>query len=130
MLPALEPETAFFWTSGADGRLRILRCGDCGRYQHPPLPRCPSCHGESMAPAPVSGRGRVASFTVNVERWLPGLELPYVFAAVELEEQTELHVFTNVLGDPAGMRVGLPVRVMFEAREDIHLPLFVPEAGP
>ena len=40
-LPALEPDPAFFWTSGADGHLRILRCGYCGHWQHPPLPRCP-----------------------------------------------------------------------------------------
>ena len=36
-LPLLEPLTEFFWTSGADGRLRIQGCGACGRLQHPPL---------------------------------------------------------------------------------------------
>lgn len=128
-LPALEPDTAFFWTSGEDGRLRIQRCGDCGHYQHPPLPRCPKCHGEAVAPAPVSGQGRVASYTVNHEPWLPGLEVPFVFAAVELAEQAELHVFTNLLAPPETVRIGLPVRVAFERHEDVRLPMFVPAQG-
>ena len=69
-LPALEPDTEFFWTAGAEGRLKISRCQACGRWQHPPLPRCPECHGEA-APEPVSGRGRVATFTVNEQAWVP-----------------------------------------------------------
>lgn len=129
-LPLLEPETAFFWTAGEHGRLLIQRCGDCGRYQHPPLPLCPACHGEAMAPAPVSGRGRVASFTINHQAWLPGLAVPFAFAAIELAEQAQLYVFSNVLGATEAVRIGLPVAVCFERIEDVWLPLFKPaEAG-
>lgn len=125
-LPALEPETAFFWTAGAEGRLKISRCQACGRYQHPPLPRCPACGGEA-APEAVSGRGRVATFTVNEQAWIPGLAVPFVFAAVELAEQAELYVFSNIVGcPPEAVRTGLPVEVTFEAHGDIHLPLFQP----
>lgn len=123
-LPELEPETAFFWTAGAEGRLKIMRCGDCGRYQHPPLPRCPACHGEDMAPEPVSGRGRIATFTINHERWLPDLEVPFVFAAVELAEQSELYLFTNIVAPVEQVRIGLPVTVCFEQQEDVYLPMF------
>lgn len=28
-LPQLTPFNEWFWTSGADGRLRIQACGDC-----------------------------------------------------------------------------------------------------
>lgn len=125
-LPELEPETAFFWTSGEDGLLRIQRCGDCGQWQHPPWPRCRKCHSEAVAPQPVSGRGRVATYTVNVEPWIPGLEVPFVFAAVELEEQPELYVFTNILAPPEAVRRGMPVEVKFERQEDVWLPLFRP----
>lgn len=125
-LPALEPDTEFFWTAGAEGRLKISRCQDCGRYQHPPLPRCPSCGGE-VAPEPVSGRARVASYTINQQAWVPGLAVPFVFAAVELVEQAELYVFTNIVGcPPEAVRIGMPVEVIFEPHGDIYLPLFQP----
>lgn len=123
-LPLLEAETAFFWTGGSDGALHIQRCDDCGRWQHPPLPCCPSCHSQHVTPQAVSGRGTVASFTVNYEPWLPGLEVPFVFAAIELEEQAELYVFSNIVGPIDAVRIGQPVSVFFELHEDVFLPLF------
>jgi uncharacterized protein len=125
-LPELEPETTFFWQSGADGRLRILRCSQCGHYQHPPWPRCPVCGSEDVAPVVVSGKGRVKTYTINIQPWVPGLEAPFVFAAVELDEQPELYVFTNILGPVNAVRAGMRVEVTFEQREDVYLPLFKP----
>ena len=128
-LPALDPETAFFWTSGAEGKLRIQRCTACWRYQHPPLPLCPHCRSETMQPAEVSGRGRVKTFTVNHQQWLPDSDPTFVFAAVELPEQAELYVFSNVLAAPQAVHAGLPVEVCFEHQDDVWLPLFRPAGG-
>jgi hypothetical protein len=106
--------------------MEILRCRDCRRYLHPPLPRCPACGG-GVAPEPVSGRARVASFTVNHQPWRPGLAVPYVFAAVELVEQAELYVLTNIVGcPPDAVTIGMPVAVRFERQDDVYLPLFAP----
>lgn len=126
-LPALTPETEAFWTGGEHGQLLIQRCSDCGRYQHPPQPLCPVCRTETMAPSPVSGRGTVKTFTVNHQQWLPGQDPTFVFAAIELPEQAELYVFSNVLAPPETVRAGLPVTVCFEQQEDVWLPLFRPE---
>ncbi|MDT5298782.1 MAG: hypothetical protein QOG79_2024, partial [Mycobacterium sp.] len=60
-----------FWTSGADGRLRIARCRACSQYHHPPQPICPRCRSVEVAMTPVSGRAIVAGFTVNHQQWLP-----------------------------------------------------------
>ncbi len=128
-LPELEAGSRFFWESGADGSLRILRC-TCGRFQHPPLPRCPVCGSRNAEPARVSGRGKIASFTINHQLWRPGLKVPYVFAAVELEEQSELYLFTNIIDcAPEVVRIGLPVEVTFEHQADVYLPLFRPRAA-
>jgi uncharacterized protein len=128
-LPALNPDTAFFWKAGAQGRLQICRCQSCARYLHPPLPRCPECGG-ATAPAPVCGKARVASYTINQQPWQPGLAVPYVFAAVELVEQPELYLLTNIIDCPAqNLRVGLNVEVVFEQQDDIYLPLFRPTNG-
>ena len=70
---------------------------------------------------------RVAAYTVNHEAWLPGLDVPFVFAAVELVEQPELYVFTNILAPPDAVRRGMPVSVTFEQHDDVWLPLFVPD---
>ncbi|MBB4860221.1 putative OB-fold protein [Novosphingobium chloroacetimidivorans] len=125
-LPLLEPDTAFFWTAGEQGRMLVQRCTECDVWQHPPLPRCARCGSEAVAPQPVSGRGRLASYTINHERWLPGLEVPFVFGVVELEEQSELYVFTNVLAAVDAVRIGMPVSVTFEQHEDVWLPMFAP----
>jgi len=123
-LPLLEPETEFFWTSGADGVLRIQRCTECGRYQHPPLMLCQVCHSEAVTPAPVSGLGKVHTYSVNHQAWLPGMDEPFIFAAIELAEQAELYVLSNVVCSPEEIGSGLPVEVFFEHQEDVWIPLF------
>ncbi|TCJ31502.1 MULTISPECIES: OB-fold domain-containing protein [unclassified Parafrankia] len=117
-----------FWTSGADGVLRILRCGDCGAYTHPPLPRCRVCRGGAVTMAAVSGRGVVAGFTVNHQQWLPDFPPPYVVAVVALAEDDGVRLTTNIVNcEPGDVRVGLAVRVLFEQADDVYLPLFEPD---
>ncbi len=126
MQPALDDENRFFWTSGADGQLRFLRCQSCGHYLHPPLPRCPECGGRELAPEVVSGRGEVFSFTENHQSWDGGTE-PYVIALVALPEQDGLRLTSNVVGCPiADVRIGLPVQVVFEQHDLVFFPLFEP----
>ena len=127
MVPALTPTTEFFWTSGADGRLRIQRCSDCGRFVHPPGPVCRWCLSPNVAPAEVSGRGEVFTFTVNAQPWSERLTEPYVIAIVELVEEPGLRVLTNLVDcRPDDVRIGMPVEVAFVAVEDVFLPLFRP----
>ena len=38
LLPRLDDDVTFFWTSGEDGVLRFLRCNACGFYIHPARP--------------------------------------------------------------------------------------------
>ena len=50
ILPRITDANEFFWTSGADGHLRFLRCGSCGYWIHPPGPICPVCHSKALVP--------------------------------------------------------------------------------
>jgi uncharacterized OB-fold protein len=52
----------------------------------------------------------------------------FIFAAIELAEQAELYVLSNVLCAPDGVRSGMPVRVTFERQDDVWIPLFAPVA--
>jgi len=129
LLPRLDDLNRFFWTSGADGRLRFLRCGACERLVHPPVPRCPYCLTEALTPAAVSGRGTVHSFTVNHQQWFPGAD-PYVVGLVTVAEQDDVRLTTNIVGcDAEEVQVGMEVEVTFEHHDDVWLPLFRPAGG-
>jgi len=131
VLPRVTPETEFFWTSGADGQLRFLRCTTCGMFVHPPGPICPTCRTRTLEPTAVSGRAVVASYTINHQPWIPGFDPPYAVAIVEIEEDPSVRLMTNVVGcPPEDVRIGLPVRVVFQQYEDVWLPLFEPEPEP
>ena len=124
--PTLDDDNRFFWTSGQDGRLRILRCRSCGYYLHPPLPRCPACGGRDLAPEAVSGQGEVFSYTVNHQSW-DGDTDPYAIVLVALPEQDGLRLTSNLVNCPPGeARIGLPVRVVFEQNDRVWFPVFEP----
>jgi uncharacterized OB-fold protein len=91
-LPQLTPWNEWFWTSGADGSLRIQRCADCQTLVHPPVPICPVCRSLKWEASVVSGRGTVVGFTVNSHQWLPGFEPPYVIANVALAEDASVRL--------------------------------------
>ena len=124
VLPRLDDENRFFWTSGADGVLRILRCNNCHFYIHPPSPICPRCLSRDVAPQTVSGRGRVETFTINYQQWIPGSE-PYLVAWVSIDEQPSVRLSANLIDvEPDDVAVGMEVEVTFEHVEDVYLPLF------
>ena len=122
-LPEPNSETAFFWEAAQKGELHILRCNACGTYVHLPRPACRNCQSTDLAPARVSGRGVVHSFTVT-HFPLPGFEPPFAVALIELEEGVRLA--SNVVDvPPEEMAVGIPVEVTFEkVADDVTLPLF------
>lgn len=127
VLPRVTDQNRHFWTGGAEGVLRFLRCDKCEAWVHPPQPVCPRCHGKDLAPRDVSGRATVYSFTVNHKAWMPGPAEPYVIAVVEIAEDPSVRLTTNLVNvAPEDVRIGMPVRVVFEEREDVWIPLFEP----
>ena len=126
LLPRLSEDNEFFWTSGADGVLKFLRCNACHFYIHPPGPICPRCLSRDLAPHAVSGRGRVETFSVNYQQWIPGSD-PYIIAWVSIDEQPDIRLTTNLTGvEPEDVVIGMAVEVVFELHEDVYIPLFRP----
>ena len=125
-LPLLTPENTAFWTGGAEEELLISHCADCVKFFHPPSPLCPRCGNEHVEPKPVSGRGQVISYTVNHQPWSKELAVPYVIAIIELEEEKDLRLVSNIINmAPEDIFIDMPVKVIFQNIEDIWLPLFV-----
>jgi uncharacterized OB-fold protein len=134
LLPKLADDVAPFWTGGARGELVFWRCQDCEYYIHPPQPICPMCHSKNLATEAVSGRATVATYSVNYQPWMPGPELPYIVAIVEIVEQPSVRLTTNLVNlEPDAVVIGMPVRVTFEHHPDpegdVWIPLFEPETG-
>ena len=123
--PKLDDANRAFWTGGADGKLNIVRCGDCGQFTHPPLILCRHCQSENIAPQAVAGTGALETLTVNHQAWAPGLEVPYVIARVRLDGVPGVYLTTNIVGSPVDeVKFDDPVRVTFEEQDGIFYPLF------
>jgi acetyl-CoA acetyltransferase/uncharacterized OB-fold protein len=130
-LPQLTPLNEWFWTSGAEGILRVQGCEDCPALVHPPVAICPRCRGTQRRVVEVSGRATVVGVTVNAHPWLPDLPPPYAIAVVALEEDESVRLTTNVVGcAPEEVHLGQVVEVQFEQHEDVWLPLFTPTGAP
>lgn len=124
-LPRLDPDNRAFWTSGADGKLRLNRCQDCGSFIHPPRPVCRHCLSEKVAPEAVAGTGVVDTYTINYQKWKPDLDVPYVIARVAIDGAPGVYLTTNIVGCPVEqVDIGDKVRVRFEQHADVWLPLF------
>ena len=121
---------------GANARPSIegFRCDDCGAVFSEQTMACRRC--ASRTP-PVGFRateaGRVHSWTV-VHRSYPGIAVPFVSAIIDLDDGLTLKGTLRDV-DPARVRSGLPVQLVFDdaggARDKEGVPYvgfhFVPE---
>jgi uncharacterized OB-fold protein len=134
ILPRLTDENRDYWTGGAKGELKFWRCQDCGFYIHPYQPICPNDFSKNLKVETVSGRAKVASYTVNYQQWMPGPEVPFIVAIVEIVEQPSVRVTTNIVNCGIDdVKIGMPVKVLFEHHPDpdgdVYLPLFEPDGA-
>jgi len=131
-LPAIEPDSEAWWTACREGRFEMARCRDCRWIIHPARPVCSRCRSRDVAPEPLSGLATVVTYTVNHQRWMPGLEVPYAIAIVELVEQPNLRLMTNIVGcAPDDVTIGMPVQVRFrKVTDEVSLPVFEPDPTP
>ena len=113
--PGVTEETAAFWAAAADGRLLVERCAACGAESFPPRGICRACRGRAISHVEITGNGRVYSYTVNYQRWLPDLEVPYAIVLVEFDDHPGVRVTGRLRGcPPEEAAIGMTVQVGFE----------------
>lgn len=123
--PRLDADNRAFWTGGAAGELRLMRCRDCGTFIHPPRPVCRKCLSENVASETVAGTGVIDTYTVNYQKWHPALDVPYVIARVAIDGAAGVFLTTNIVGCAVDqVDIGDRVRVTFEQQGEIYYPLF------
>jgi uncharacterized OB-fold protein len=127
-VPVVTEINRLYFEGCAQGELRVrccLRCAARFRFAHA---WCPRCWSQELDFVVASGRGKVTNFCVVHQAPYPAFEesVPYVLALVELEEGVRM--MSNVIDcPPERVSIGLEVRVKFEPRGAVSLPMFVPD---
>jgi len=127
-VPAITPEMRPFFEGARRRELRVQRCAACGAQRFPARAICSDCLSTDSEWVSVSGRGEIFSFNVMHQVYHPGFarEVPYAVVVVKLVEGPKM--VSNLVGvQPQDIRVGTPVRVVFEdITDEVTLPKFVP----
>lgn len=134
LLPDIDDDDAGpFWQGTARGELLVQTCAACRHRRMPPRPMCPSCRSLQHTWVPLSGRGTIWSFVVPHPPLLPAYQqlAPYNVITVALDEDSRLRLVGNLVAradgpinevDPSTIRIGEPVRVVFQQVEDVFFP--------
>jgi uncharacterized protein len=131
-LPVADPVTKPFWDSVRNQAMQMQCCNSCGKFIFYPRGLCPHCMSNDLAWKPVSGKGELHAFTIVHRHANPAFhgDVPFVVALIELEEGVRM--MSNLVGvaaDPAEVKVGMPVEVVYEvATDEVTLPKFRPRA--
>jgi uncharacterized OB-fold protein len=129
-LPLPDQGTEPFWTAAARHVLTVQRCESCGRLAHPPVVVCPGCLSPTpeFSFVPVSGRGRLATWTIMRDAFLPGFkaDIPWVIGEAELDDAPGVRMIARMADGPdAPFTIGAAVTVEFDDVADgVALPLF------
>ena len=112
-LPKPTSTSQPFWDAAKEHRLQLQCCGGCQAFIYYPRDRCPHCLSDQLQWQPVSGHGKVYSYTtVRRASTRSFADRPYVLAIVELDEGVRLT--TNIEAPPERIKIGMPVRVFFD----------------
>ena len=119
---AARPFTAFSFNQYLrEHKLMGSRCTHCGALFVPPETICAHCHSAAMEWVEMSGRGRIAGFTVignglsHMNKAGYGRDNPYATGIVELAEGPKISA--RILGvdarKPESIKIGTPLVVEF-----------------
>jgi uncharacterized OB-fold protein len=127
-IPAITPDMRPFFDAAKRRELVVQRCTQCGQHRFPAREICSNCLSRGVEWVRVSGVGEVFSYNVMHQVYHPGFaaEVPYAVVVIKLQEGAKMN--SNLVGvPPADIRVGMPVRVIFEdISDEVTLPKFVP----
>lgn len=118
VLPALDAHNRAFFTAGV---LTLQQCKTCRHVQHPPEDVCESCQSFELGDFASAGKGQIESVAVVTQAVHPLLadRVPYAIVLVSIADAPGVLIAGNVVGkEPDAVRIGDPVRVVFEEAKD------------
>jgi uncharacterized protein len=119
--PATLPETAAYWQAADAGRLLVKHCTACNEFHHYPRDICPFCLSDSTQWRDAAGSATLYSFSTMGQG-----DAAHTIALVTLTEGVTM--MSNIVdADPASLRVGQKLRVVFKPSDGGHaVPMFTP----
>ncbi|CAN7632086.1 OB-fold domain-containing protein [Phenylobacterium sp. LjRoot219] len=132
-LPEPDESSAAFWAAAARHVLTLAKCSRCGEMTLPSDVSCPHCLSTDpqFTFEPVSGHGRIRTWTVIRQSFLRGFAdlVPFVLVDVELKDQPQVRIVARLLAPAdAPLAVGMPVQAAFEdLAPGVAVPAFVLE---
>ncbi len=130
-VPTPDEASAPYFEGARQGRLLLMRCGECGTLRFPARPLCEACWSDEVEWVPASGRGIIYTYGIMHQVYHPAFAslVPYAIVVVELEEGPRM--ISNLVGVANDqILVGMPVEVVFEeVGEGVYVPYFRPRAG-
>lgn len=125
-----EDYADYFREKCSQGELWLPYCPNCHKAFFYPRRQCPFCLEEGWQWRPVSGRGRVYSYTIVRVSALDEFRgaTPYVYALIDLAEGVRLA--SNVVDCPEELlQPDMPVKLAWVTRDGRRLPVFAPLHG-
>jgi uncharacterized OB-fold protein len=69
-----------------------------------------------MSPVDITSRGRIYTYTVNYQRWMPDLDVPFAIVLVEFPDHPGVRVVGRLRGrTPEEIAIGDEVEIGFES---------------
>lgn len=122
----------------SEHKLVGARCDACAHIAVPPRPLCPACRGTQMQWVPLSGEGKLRTYTAIAV--VPpamaalgyGRSNPFVSGVVELAEgpMVAARIIDVDAAAPEQLVVGTPMQVRFVSEGQGTLLAFGPAASP
>ena len=124
-VPQPDEFTAPFWDALRDGHLIVPECAACNLRFFVPEPLCPHCGAAGWTWVASAGTGTIYSMSVVHQAVDPAQPVPFVLAAVDLDDGWTL--MTHIVGtDPEAVRIGARVAVRpTRLSDEITVPTFV-----
>ena len=112
--PEIDQDSATFWDSAREHKVKIQRCDSCGKFRFPPSPSCYYCGQIGATWKLIEGIGTVYSWIVihhPVDKRLAN-EVPFIVALVEIAEGPRI-VGRMHESNPENMRAGMAVQIEY-----------------
>ena len=138
VVPVPTAEDQPYWDGAKEGKLVLQRCQGCKSYNHPPVAVCNYCGNREaeLKWEETSGHGTIYTYYICYDTSVSGFEekVPYAVLLVELEEQADLLMMSNILNCEydalgGGLAMGTPLEAVFDkVNDDVSILQFQPRS--
>jgi uncharacterized OB-fold protein len=102
-----------FYKFLANGKLMAGKCQRCGKIHLPPRPLCDNCFSQQFTWIPVSGKGKLATYTViHIAPTQFQAMAPYAVGIVQLENGLKIPGMISGVA-PEQLKIGMDLAIDF-----------------